>query len=66
MENGIENYDLSEKTKKELTQILDFSKGYLSTPYENEVYEQTRIMDDINKTHWSVLKGVDFDKLRVK
>ena len=65
LENGIENFDLSEKTIKELKQIVDFTKSYPSTPFRNEVYEQTKMLDTINKTHWSSLKGVDFNNLKV-
>jgi len=65
LQNGIENYSLSEKTINELTQIISFIKAGPNTPYENEVYHQTKTLDEINKTHWSVLKGVNFNNLKM-
>jgi hypothetical protein len=62
LENGIVKNDISEKTKKEIKQIIDFTNSFDGS-FEDEIYNKTKVLDEMNKTHWSVLKGIDFDSL---
>jgi hypothetical protein len=62
LENGSETNNLSEKTKREIKQIIDFTNSFDGS-FEDEIYNKTKVLDEMNKTHWSVLKGVDFDSL---
>lgn len=62
LENGSETNNLSEKTKREIKQIIDFTNSFDGS-FEDEIYNKTKVLDEMNKTHWSVLKGVNFDSL---
>jgi hypothetical protein len=62
LETGSEKNKLSEKTKREIKQIIDFTNSFDGS-FEDEIYNKTRVLDEMNKTHWSVLKGIDFDSL---